>query len=527
MQNKAKAGATNVEFLKGHIEAIPLPASSVDVIISNCVINLSTDKDTVLREAFRVLRAGGRLAVSDIVVRRELPPSVKKSMELWSGCVAGALLEAEYVAKLQAAGFTEVEVEPTRVYSKEDTAEMASSCCGEETETALKALDGAVMSAFISPRRSRERGPNPSGGVSPSSTASCRSGSSPRWVSGSRSGRVYPAIGPGLDAVKVGGVSLPIAVGLFWMMYPVLAKVRYGKLRGVGMNRKLFAASLTFNWILGPLLMVALAWLFLPDLPHYRTGLILIGLARCIAMVLLWNMLAKGSNEVAALLVALNSVFQILFYSVLGWFYLSVLPAWLGVETTAFHVSMWAIAKSVLLFLGVPLLAGAGTRGVLVRAKGLAWYESRFLPRVGPTALLGLLYTIVLMFAMQGDKLVRLPFDVVRIAVPLVLYFAIMFGSAFALSKKLGFSYEETASLSFTAAGNNFELAIAVSVGLFGLASGEALAGVVGPLIEVPALLALVYVSLWLRRRLFPEALGDVQGAESPAASAVPMRSPS
>jgi len=323
-------------------------------------------------------------------------------------------------------------------------------------------------------------------------------------------GRMVPAVGPALDTVKVGGVSLPIAVGLFWMMYPVLAKVRYGKLGSVGANRKLFAASLLFNWIVGPIVMFTLAWVLLPDLPHYRTGLILIGLARCIAMVLIWNMLARGSSEVAALLVALNAVFQILFYSLLGWFYLTVVPGWLGAAGTAFHVSMWAIAKSVLLFLGLPLVAGAATRALLVRAKGVEWYEGRFLAKLGPTALIGLLYTIVLMFAMQGDKIVRLPLDVVRIAIPLIAYFAIMFGSAFVISKKLGFSYEDTASLSFTAAGNNFELAIAVSVSLFGISSGEALAGVVGPLIEVPALLALVYLSLWLQRRMFPPHVLEV-----------------
>lgn len=319
-------------------------------------------------------------------------------------------------------------------------------------------------------------------------------------------GRVYPAIGPALDAVKVGGVSLPIAIGLFWMMYPVLAKVRYGKLGSVGANTKLFTASLVFNWILGPILMFALAWLFLPDLPHYRTGLVLIGLARCIAMVLIWNMLAKGSSEIAALLVALNSVFQILFYSLLGWLFITVVPGWLGADASEFHVSMWEIAKSVLLFLGVPLVAGALTRSALVRRRGEEWYERKFLPKVGPAALLGLLYTIVIMFAMQGDKIVRLPLDVLRIAVPLLLYFVIMFTAAFLLSKRLGFSYEETASLSFTAAGNNFELAIAVAIGLFGISSGEALAGVVGPLIEVPALLALVYLSLWLKERLFASA---------------------
>ncbi|MBN9162148.1 MAG: arsenical-resistance protein [Myxococcales bacterium 68-20] len=320
-------------------------------------------------------------------------------------------------------------------------------------------------------------------------------------------GRAFPALGPALDTVKVGGVSLPIAVGLFWMMYPVLAKVRYGKLGSVGANGKLFATSLVLNWVLGPVVMFALAWLLLPDLPHYRTGLVLIGLARCIAMVLIWNMLAKGNSEIAALLVALNSVFQILFYSVLGWFFLSVVPTWLGAEGTAFHISMWEIAKSVLLFLGLPLVAGAVTRLALVRRRGEAWYERRFLPKVGPMALLGLLYTIVLMFAMQGDKIVGLPMDVLRISVPLILYFVIMFTASFLISKKLGFSYEETASLSFTAAGNNFELAIAVAVGLFGIASGEALAGVVGPLIEVPALLALVYLSLWLKQRLYGQPI--------------------
>lgn len=322
-------------------------------------------------------------------------------------------------------------------------------------------------------------------------------------------GRAYPALGPALDTVKVGGVSLPIAIGLFWMMYPVLAKVRYGKLGSVGANGKLFATSLVLNWILGPIVMFALAWLLLPDLPHYRTGLVLIGLARCIAMVLIWNMLAKGNGEIAALLVALNSVFQILFYSVLGWLFLSVVPTWLGAEGTAFHVSMWEIAKSVLLFLGLPLVAGAVTRSTLVRRRGEAWYERRFLPKVGPTALLGLLYTIVLMFAMQGDKIVGLPMDVLRISVPLVVYFIVMFTVSFLISKKLGFSYEETASLSFTAAGNNFELAIAVAIGLFGIASGEALAGVVGPLIEVPALLALVYLSLWLKRKLYGQPIDN------------------
>ncbi len=319
-------------------------------------------------------------------------------------------------------------------------------------------------------------------------------------------GRVFPDLGAALDRVKVAGVSLPIAVGLLWMMYPVLARVRYESLGRFRTQGRLFAASMAFNWLLGPLLMFVLAWVFLPDLPHYRNGLILIGLARCIAMVLIWNMLARGDGDAAAVLVALNSLFQIFFYSVLGWLYLTAIPGWLGVEGAALAVSMGDIAKNVLIFLGIPLAAGAATRLLLVPRRGADWYDNVLMPRLAPTALLGLLYTIVLMFAMQGDRILAAPLDVVRIAIPLVIYFLIMFALAFVVSKRLGFSYPETAALSFTAAGNNFELAIAVAVGVFGIASGEALAGVVGPLIEVPVLLALVYVSLWLKGRLFPAA---------------------
>ncbi|MFO0655476.1 MAG: ACR3 family arsenite efflux transporter [Polyangia bacterium] len=317
-------------------------------------------------------------------------------------------------------------------------------------------------------------------------------------------GKMWPGIGAALEQVKVDTVSLPIAVGLLWMMYPVLAKVRYGELRHLAARGKMLGLSLTFNWIIGPLVMFALAWLLLPDLPHYRTGLILIGLARCIAMVLIWNLLACGSSELAAVLVALNSLFQILFYSLLGWLFISVIPAWLGKGGAEFHVSMWAIAKSVAIFLGVPLIAGALTRFVMVRRRGEAYYENVFLPRLGPTALVGLLYTIVLMFAMQGDKILSHPLDVLRIAVPLIVYFAVIFVSAFLAARQLGCTYEETAAVAFTAAGNNFELAIAVAVGVFGISSGEALAGVVGPLIEVPALISLVYLALWLRQRLWP-----------------------
>jgi arsenite transporter len=323
-------------------------------------------------------------------------------------------------------------------------------------------------------------------------------------------GRALPGLPRILDAVKVAGVSVPIAIGLFWMMYPVLARVRYGELSRVRKRGSLLGTSLVLNWLVGPVLMFTLAWFLLPDLPHYRTGIILIGLARCIAMVLIWNMLARGSGEVAAVLVALNSLFQIAFYSLLGWLFITVIPTWLGANGAAFHVGVWTIAKSVLLFLGVPLLAGALTRVVGERARGRAWYEQKFLPRLGPTALLALLYTIVLMFALQGDRITRLPLDVVRIALPLVLYFGLMFGGAFLFAWRLGFSYEDTASLSFTAAGNNFELAIAVAIATFGISSGEALAGVVGPLIEVPALIALVYLSLWLKARLFPEATVQV-----------------
>jgi arsenite transporter len=317
-------------------------------------------------------------------------------------------------------------------------------------------------------------------------------------------GRLWPDLGAALDRVQISGVSVPIAIGLFWMMYPVLAKVRYETVGRHVRDTRLLGTSLVLNWVIGPLVMFALAWAFLPDLPAYRNGLILIGLARCIAMVLIWNSLACGSNELAAVLVALNSVFQILTYSVLGWLFLTVVPNWFGLAGAALDISIWAIAKNVLLFLGLPLLAGYVTRRILIAWRGAAWYDGVFMPKFGPTALLGLLYTIVLMFAMQGDRILQLPVDVLRIAVPLVVYFLVMFGLALALSKRLGFGYPESASLAFTAAGNNFELAIAVAVATFGLASGEALAAVVGPLVEVPALIALVYVALWTRR-FFPK----------------------
>ncbi len=316
-------------------------------------------------------------------------------------------------------------------------------------------------------------------------------------------GKIFPDIQDTFDSLRIDTVSFPIAIGLLWMMYPVLAKVKYeelGNLRGQG---RLFGVSVLQNWIIGPALMFALAWLFLSDYPEYRTGLIIVGLARCIAMVLIWNMLAGGNNEDCAVLVALNSVFQIIMYSPLAYFYLKFLPELFGADTAEVGVTMGDIAKSVLIFLGIPLAAGIITRFTLIRQRGREWYDGEFAPRLGRTAIIGLLFTIVVMFSMQGEKIVDNPVDVLRIAMPLLVYFGIMFALSFYMSRRMGFHYDETATLSFTAASNNFELAIAVAVGAFGIASGEALATVVGPLIEVPVLIGLVYVALWLGRRFY------------------------
>jgi ACR3 family arsenite transporter len=320
-------------------------------------------------------------------------------------------------------------------------------------------------------------------------------------------GAAVPGIKDVFNALSVGTVSLPIAIGLLWMMYPVLAKVKYEELGKVAKAWEQFSVSLTLNWIIGPVIMFVLAWLFLPDLPHFRTGLIIIGLARCIAMVLIWNMLAGGDSEYCAVLVALNSVFQIVMYSPLAYLFLVVVPGWFGLAGEVVNIGMGDIAKSVLIFLGVPLAAGILTRFTLIRRRGQEWYETRLMPRLGPTALVGLLFTIVVMFSMQGDKILAAPLEVLRVAIPLLVYFIVMFFVSFGLSLWRKFPYELAATQSFTAASNNFELAIAVAVGTFSIASQEALAAVIGPLVEVPVLVGLVYVALWIKRTWFERAM--------------------
>jgi ACR3 family arsenite transporter len=343
----------------------------------------------------------------------------------------------------------------------------------------------------------------------------------PAWigiamVAGLLLGRLVPGVSDLLSRLEVGGISVPIALGLLVMMYPVLAKVRYDRVAAVTGDKRLLVSSLVLNWLVGPMVMFVLAWLLLPDLPEYRTGLIIVGLARCIAMVVIWNDLACGDREATAVLVAINSLFQVLMFSVLGWFYLSVLPGWLGLDSQGLEVSMGQIALNVLVFLGVPLIAGFASRWIGEKRRGRDWYEERFVPRVGPWALYGLLFTIVVLFALQGDAITSNPLDVARIALPLLAYFAIMWLAGMLLGKGIGLGYSRSTTLAFTAAGNNFELAIAVAIGTFGATSGQALAGVVGPLIEVPVLVGLVYVSLWVAKAWFHT---DPYTAESTVAS--------
>ena len=331
----------------------------------------------------------------------------------------------------------------------------------------------------------------------------------PVWImlamaAGLAIGRAVPGLSGALERLEVGGVSLPIALGLLVMMYPPLAKVRYDKTREIATDKRLMTVSIILNWIVGPAFMFALAWIFLPNEPELRTGLIIVGLARCIAMVLVWSDLACADREATAVLVAINSVFQVLMFGVLGWFYLQVLPSWLGLETTSVEFSFWAIVSSVLVFLGIPLLAGLLSRIIGERTKGRDWYENTFLPRISPLALVGLLYTIVLLFSLQGDQILSRPLTVATVALPLLCYFVGMFAVALVVAKLSGMDYAQSASVAFTAAGNNFELAIAVAIGTFGATSAQALAGTIGPLIEIPVLVGLVYLMRGIGPKLFP-----------------------